>query len=554
VRSTVRFLIALFLTLPASAASLHEEIDRLIAAKATGPVAARADDAEFCRRVYLDLTGSIPAADRAKSFIDDASPGKRAALIDRLLASPEYPRRMQEAFTLMLMERRTTDAEWDKFLRESFAENKPLDQLSREILGPNPDDARTRAAAEFYTKRLENIGQVPVDYPRLARDVGRLFFGEDLACAQCHNHKYVKDYKQGDFQGIFAFVGTTYIRRDVKFPAVGEKVVDKKLEYMSVFNKDKKETGPRVPGGTEVAVPAFKKGEEWAVPPDKKANFPGVPKFSPLKALAAEAPRSPLFAKNLANRLWFLMMGRGLIHPLDMDHGGNPPSHPELMTLLADQLKAMKYDPKAFLRELALSETYQRSSVLPSAGARPPGPETFLVANSKRISAEQFTWSVLTATGELDRISNGVPVPKPAKAAEPAADDGNERPVAKAPAKPATLAEVRKKFVTAFASPVGEAEVEPVASLAGALFVSNSDMLLDWLKPRPGNLIDRLEKLNDADAIADELYLSVLTRRPDAGERKDVAAYLSKNEKRRTEALGELAWSLLASTEFFVNH
>src|SRR5687767_2904213 len=106
----------------ASASPLHEEIDRLVAAKAGGVVAGRGSDAEFLRRVYLDLTGSIPTAAEARRFLDDPSPGKRAGLIDRLLASPEFPRRMQEAFGVMLMERRIgSDAEWEKYLRDFFA-------------------------------------------------------------------------------------------------------------------------------------------------------------------------------------------------------------------------------------------------------------------------------------------------------------------------------------------------------------------------------------------------------------------------------------------------
>lgn len=537
----------------AFAAPLHKEIDRLVLAKGSGPVAERASDDEFLRRVYLDLTGSIPTSEQARKFLDDPSSDKRAKLIDALLASPEYARRMQEAFTVMLMERRIgSEAEWEKYLRESFAANKPLDQLAREILSPNPDDADTRIAALFWTKRLENIGQVPVDYPRLARDVGRLFFGQDLQCAQCHNHRSIKDYKQGDFQGLFAFVGTTFIRRDLKFPAVGEKVVDKKLEYMSVFNTDKRETAPRVPGREEIAIPTFKKGEEWAQPPDRKTQFPGVPKFSPLKALGEEAPKSPLFARNAANRLWFIMMGRGIIHPLDLDHGGNPPSNPELLDALAKALADMKFDVKAFLRELAMSDAYQRSSVLP-AGSQEPGVDSFLVANSKRISAEQFTWSVLTALGELERVSKTEVKPATAPAVKLVGLEAKRAAKEAEKNKPVTLAEARKRFVVAFAAPMGEAEVEPAASLAGALFVSNSEMILDWLKPRPGNLVGRLEQLKD-DAVAEELYLSVLTRRPDAGERAEVEAYLKKHAGRRAGAMGELAWALLASTEFFVNH
>jgi hypothetical protein len=248
------------------------------------------------------------------------------------------------------------------------------------------------------------------------------------------------------------------------------------------------------------------------------------------------------------------MMGRGVIHPLDMDHGQNPPSNPELMDALAARFTAMKHDTKSFLRELALSQTYQRSSVLP-AGSQEPAPESFLVANSKRISAEQFTWSVLTATWELERVSKAADA-KPATTA-PVKLVGLEAKRAAKEAeknKPITLAEARKRFVVAFAAPMGEPEVEPVASLAGAQFGSNSEIILDSLKPRSGNQVARLEMFTYAAAVADELYLSVLSRRPDAGERADVADYLAKHKDRRVGALGELAWSLLASTEFFVNH
>src|SRR5688572_9219210 len=155
-----------------------QQIDRLILAKAEGRTpAAVVDDAGFLRRVYLDLAGRIPTAAETRAFLGDAAPDKRAKLVDHLLAGSDYPRRMQQAWHVMLMERRADDPQWAKYLQESFAANKPWDVLCREILYPDPADEAALGASFFYTKRLENYGQNPVDYPGLTRDVGRLFLG-----------------------------------------------------------------------------------------------------------------------------------------------------------------------------------------------------------------------------------------------------------------------------------------------------------------------------------------------------------------------------------------
>ena len=118
-----------------------------------------------------------------------------------------------------------------------------------------------------------------------------------------------------------------------------------------------------------------------------------------------------------------------------------------------------------------------------------------------------------------------------------------ERPIAAATAK----------FQKAFANAPREPEDEVDPSLKAALFVLNDPVILGWLSPQPGNLVDHLTKLADKD-VADDVYLSVLTRLPTADERTDVAAYLRKHAPDRPAALGRLAWALLASAEFGVNH
>jgi hypothetical protein len=291
-----------------------------------------------------------------------------------------------------------------------------------------------------------------------------------------------------------------------------------------VFEQVPMETGPRIPGQPEIEIPKFEKGQEFLAPPDRKTNFPGTPKFSPLAKLAESLPTADnrAFARSFVNRMWFVMMGRGLVHPLDQHHSDNEPSHPELLELLTDEFVAHKFDIRWLLRELALSQTYQRSSVLPEGVDYLP-PEKFLTAVEKRVSSEQLLWSMLEATGQKE-------------------------------ADATKLAALQQKFVKAFASPPMEPEEDFNPSLQAALFVLNDSTVLDWLNPKSGNLVERLSKLTEPTAVAEELYLSVLARRPTAEETAEVAEHLKKNADRPDVALGQLAWALLASTEFCVNH
>jgi len=528
------FIVVLTLGLTASAQEpLHQLIDKLILAKAgKQPVPALADDYEFVRRVYLDLAGRIPSVAETRAFVQDKGTDKRVKLVDKLLAGSEYNRAMTDAFDIALMERLGDNAEWSAWLRTAFEKNKPWDQMVREMLrGTGEGDAK--GAPYFLSKRLENYGQNPVDYPALTRDIGRLFLGIDLRCAQCHDHIFVKDYKQRDFQGLFAFIENVALANGT-VPSVNEKPTVKKSGFQSVFKKIPLETGPRVPGLKENEVPVFKKGEEFSKPPDPKTKTGGELKFSTLALLSTQlpVPENNLFNRNIANRVWHLLMGRGLVHPLDMHHSDNPPSHPEVLDLLAKELVTHKYDLKWLIRELALTQTYQRTSIV-APNTKAPAPETFLLGLEKRLSAEQLMWSMLEATGERERFLTGV---KPGDTA-----------------KTAPLPALRAKFLKAFADPMREPEEGFSPSLKAVLFLQHDAVVVEWLNPKAGNLLERIGKLSD-DKVAEELYVSVLSRLPAEDEKKEVADYLKKNANRRPVALGHLAWALLSSTEFCLNH
>jgi hypothetical protein len=229
------------------------------------------------------------------------------------------------------------------------------------------------------------------------------------------------------------------------------------------------------------------------------------------------------------------MMGRGLVHPLDLDHSANPPSHPQLLELLADEFAAMHFDMRALLRELALSETYQRSSELPP-GTKDAPPTRYLAANLKPLSPEQLAWSLMQATGltDAERKSLGKAANEPALHARVS---GNVAP-----------------FIATFGSQPGHPEQGFQATLDQALFISNGRLIRGWLAPRPGNLMDRLLQAKDTGALSEELYLGVLTRLPSVEERQEIVEYLKGREKDRAAALEELAWALLASAEFRFNH
>ncbi len=547
---------------------LHERIDELVAARAGGELGPLSDDAEFMRRAYLDFAGRVPSVTEARAFLAETASDKRQQLIDRLTDSPDYVDHMTEFLHVMLMERLGDDEAWQTFLQASLAENKPWDQMVREMVYPDPADEMQRGAAFFITKRLEKYGQNPVDMPGLVRDVGRLFLGVDVQCAECHDHLFVDDYKQQTYQGLFAFVGHTFIRRDVKFPAVGEKLLTKKVDFKSVFVMEDLATGPKLLDAAEVEIPALAKGEEYLVPPDKKTKFPGTPKFSPLQILAAQLPRrgNHAFEKNIVNRLWWKLMGRGLVEPLDLHHSQNPPSHPQVMALLVDEFGQHEFDMKWMLRQLARSQTYQRSSRLAlssetSVDTTDPAPSSYRRGLERPLSAEQLLASVWQATG-----------PAAVEASSAAAATSEEQPVASesntsvdtpsvktpadepAAAPPVSLETLREKFTAVLANPPREPEITINPTVKAALFLMNDVSVLQLLVPRDDNLIGRLAVMDDNQLVADELYLSVLSRQPTAEEQLEVAEYLADHVDARPDALADLAWALLASTEFCVNH
>lgn len=525
-----------------SAQTLSERVDALVEAKAAAegrPLSAVAGDEEFLRRVWLDFAGTIPAPFALSEFVRDTAADKRTRLLERLFEAPAFAERMAEAFNVMLMERNGESEYWRAYLVEAFRSNKPWDVMAREILSPDFKDEAVRGAGFFITRRLDKVGQQDVDYPGLTRDAGRFFMGVDLQCCQCHKHLTVGDYKQVDFNGLYvAFQNLKFqaATPEKKVTSVVEGLMSKKYQFVSVLSSAKGETGPRVPFGEEIAIPALAAAEQWLEPPDPKKKTPGVPRFSPLKELAERlaSAENPYFARNLVNRLWFMVMGKGLIEPLDLIHSDNPASHPEVLALLETGLLEHQFDIRWLLAELVRTRTYQRSSLLAEHGADTPE-ALYTAARERPLSAEQLTRAFLAATGEAVRVAEGK------------GWDGIEGP--KHAGK-----DFEKVFLAAFASPAKAAELKVNPTLKAALFLRNNELVLWALQRRPGNLIDRLCALQEPAQIAETCYESIFSRQPTAEEKEAVAAYLARHEASRENALGRFAWAMLSSIEFFTNH
>jgi predicted nuclease with TOPRIM domain len=326
---------------------LHEMIDRLVDASLLVTPAPAAGDAEFLRRLSLDLCNRIASTDEVRAFLQNPSANKRAELINTLLASPQHARRLANYFDVTLMERRgdkyVPRPDWENWLYQACLDNRPWDQLASEVLGADGVDPTHRPPAKFCLER-------EADPHLLTRDVGRVFFGRDVQCAQCHDHPNVEDYEQREYYGLYSFFQRTELVKQASGVYVLGEKPDGDVSFKSVFAK----------GPTFAARPALPGG---AIVSDAPVKVHGR---RDLLAQTATAGGNRAFNRTIVNRLWAMMMGRGLVHPVDFDHSDNPPTHPELLDRLADEFAAMKYDVRAFLRELALSRTYQRSFDLPT--------------------------------------------------------------------------------------------------------------------------------------------------------------------------------------------
>jgi hypothetical protein len=503
----------------------HEILARLQEQHVTA--APLADDAEFHRRVTLDLAGRIPTPAETEAFLADHAPDKRAKLVDTLLGGREMPLYWSQVLSGWLMPPEgRRDEKFLGYLRRGLANNKSWDRFVREMILARPSGPDDQYASCFLSYRKAAVADGTI-----ARDLGRALFGVNLRCAQCHDHPHVPEWTRQRFLGLSAFFIRSFehpYTDAAKQPliAFGEKATGE-LESTSKGGH-KRVVRPTFLDGTVVEEPPAAEGA--AEPAAAPGAPPPVPPFSRRAALARLAldPRSPYLKRALVNRVWRQLMGRGLVEPVDMMHEGNPATHPRLLDLLADDFADHGFDLRRLIGVVMHSEAYARSSRWPG-GNDLPDERLYAAAVLKPLDADQFALSLPLATGYYDAQLGG---------------HANR-----------TMAQVRPaagwpEIVAEFNAQADA--FEPTATQA--LFLLNSDYVQKQFVA-DSNLVKSLSALPaDAD-IARRAYLAILSRPPSPEETAQVSRYLAdRGAGARPEACRELVWALFSGPEFRFNH
>jgi hypothetical protein len=364
-----------------------------------------------------------------------------------------------------------------------------------------------------------------------------LFFGVNISCAKCHDHPLVPDWRQDHYFGLASFFKRTYRTKggllaerfdgSLKFTTVAGEEKPAQFMFLTGISIDEP-AAERSDDERKQLEQAVKKAEK-----EDQSEPPPLPDFSPrseLVRLALEESERHYFARNIANRVWARLMGRGLVHPLDQMHTENPPSHPELLDALARDFTAHGYDLKRLIRGVVLSDTYARSSRWTAAGDPPP-PELFARAVPRPLTPRQFSLSLLVATADPEQL----------RGLEQSDEWANHR----------TELENRSNGLASdFEIPDANFQV----SVEEALLFSNSERIDNELLADSGDrLVGRLKTIEDTDALIDAAFLGVLSRQPDNEERAAMAGYLTDRGDRRVTGIQQVVWVLLTSPEFRFN-
>lgn len=481
------------------------------------------DDATFLRRAWLDLLGLVPDVETARAFIADTSTDKRAKLIDSLLERPEFADFWALKWAdLLKIEQRQLDYDGMKvfhgWIRESIAANKPLDQFARELIAARGSTLKNPPANWWRANR---------DPVTRAENTARVFLGTQLNCAQCHNHPFER-WTQDDYYNW------TNVFARIDYKLSGEKGKDKsdKNEFRGDQTVLIKAKGSVINARTgDPAVARFLGGEKPDVSSERDE----------LLALADWLPRSPMFARMQVNRIWYHLMGRGLVDPVDDFRASNPPSHPELLEALAKDFAAHGFDLRHSLRLITGSRTYQLAA---EPNATNGDDETnFARGLVRRLTAEQL----------LDSLSAVLATPLPLEGV-PAGTRLAQIAEGKKHYKPLTGSVDR--FAASFGKPprliASDCERSNDTAIPQA-FQLISGPLFQQLLTRKDNVLETVLGSGSDETTVDDLFWRALSRPPSDAERKRCTTYLAEGQDRR-RAAEDLAWALLNSKEFIFRH
>ena len=467
-------------------------------------------DAVFVRRVYLDTIGTLPTALEAENFILDQNPDKRRILIDRLLARDEFADywamkwsdllRVKAEFPMNLWP--NAAQAYHQWIRDGIRKNEPYDQFVRDLL--------TASGSNFAVPQVNFYRALQDKSPQtIAQAVALAFMGTRI------DH-----WPEEQRANLAAF-----------FSNVGYKATSEWKEEIVFF--DSASTNARaVTDAPRLAT--FPDGTTVALLPDK----------DPREVFAGwlTGTNNPWFARNIVNRTWSWLLGRGIIQEPDDIRPDNPPSNPKLLAYLEKELVSSGYDLKHIYRLILNSKTYQLASIPKTDDPR--GAANFAFYPLRRLDAEVLIDAVNQITGGSENYSSAIPEPYtfiPPGVRSIALPDGS----------------ITSSFLEMFGRPPRdtgmESERNNSITAAQKLWLLNSSAMRQ--KIEQSRMIQfQTQPGNTPRQIAAGMYLGILSRFPTEAESQTVEAYFQSGKLGRREAAVDLAWALMNSDEFLYRH
>ena len=483
-------------------------------------------DSTFIRRTTLDITGRLPSLEETNRFLNDTDPAKRAKLIDSLLAGPAYADYFAGKWAAILRNKRKDDAQkrgtyaFHSWIRSSLNENKPYDELVRELVTATGEVGTSPAVAWYRSVR---------DSKEQMQDVAQIFMGIRMQCAQCRHHPYEK-WSENDYYGFQAF-----------FTALSRKPGEQPGEEL-VFHRRTKALARNPRTGANLK-PTPLGGEALELPPHKDPRLP--------LADWLVSPENPYFARMLVNRYWKHFFGRGLVDPEDDLRVTNPATHPALLEDLTKHFIASGHDLKELVRVICNSRTYQLSS-LPNEHNRDDR-QNYSRFYPRRLPAEVLLDGINIVTNSQDKFKGQ---PKGIRAVQLPDDQFT----------------TDSYFLSVFGRPdmnsACECERTSDVNLAQALHLVNSKNIRNKLTSNEARaaLLLKDQKLSDDDRIT-ELYHRAFSRPPSAEELTTAKEFLQRKrslgekadpkptpEQMNRGAFEDIIWALLNTKEFLFNH
>jgi hypothetical protein len=494
-------------------------VDKLTFAKLKQMTIAPSDlctDYEFVRRAYLDCIGRMPTTAEAKAYLADKDAKKRDKLIEALVEMPEFADFWALKWADVLRSSRKTiqvkgSYGFQAWLRGHFQKDTPMDEIVRELITSN---------GNTYTNPPANYYRIAKDPQSLAETTAQLFLGVRMQCAKCHNHPFER-WSQDDYYGMAAWFARVKTKPE---PVVGTKPQGAPVSAEVVFqSRDGEVTQPR--SGKTMKPRYIGVGDAEVKPGEDRRN---------LLATWLTSPENPFFAKSVANRVWFHLMGKGIVDPVDDFRDSNPSCNDELLDALAKDFAKNKFDMKHLVRTIMKSRTYQLSAQ-PNDSNKDDN-KYFSHAVTKLLTAEQLLDAICDFTAVPEKYAG---LPSGTRAIQ--LPDG----------------EVNHPFLKTFGQPARElaceCERESDGNLAQALQLINGPTVNEKVR-NAGNRLGTLlaAKMTDEQVLT-ELFYAALARAPFDDEKTIALGHITKGADKR-KAWEDVLWAVLNTREFLFRH